>query len=55
MRKKVLNIETRNKLILQSRYTEKKSLKDISLIFGISRQAVLKIIKKELASMETKD
>lgn len=47
MRKKILDIEARNKLIMQSRYVEKKTLKEIALIFNLSRQAVLNIIKKE--------
>lgn len=45
MKRKSLDVQYRNELIIQARYVEKKTLKDIALMFNISRQAVLKIIK----------
>lgn len=46
MRKKTLDIEARNKAIVYLYHVEGKSLRDIALMFDISRQAVLKVIKK---------
>ena len=46
MRKKTLDIEARNKAIVYLYHVENKSLRDIALMFDISRQAVLKVIKK---------
>lgn len=44
MRKKELDVKVRNELILHARYVKKKTLKEISLMFNLSRQAVLNII-----------
>jgi len=46
MRKKEVDIESRNKAIVFLSVVEKKSLREIQLIFNLSRPAILKIIKQ---------